>query len=141
MKHITIMVVFIVIFSGCKKSTVNPANNSTVLFDVQINLNDTTTVNLGQTAGLVDGELVFKFDSIIGDGRCPIGVVCVWEGDASIHLTFPDKEDTLHTYLQFKNRTTDGNYTIKLVNLFPYPVHNQSTDTLPHYALFLISKT
>jgi hypothetical protein len=120
-------------FSGCKNDTVNSTN---IPVDVQIVLNDTTGVMAGQMAGLANGELVFKYDSIISDTRCPVGAICLSNDDASIHLTFPKRVDTLHTY----SETVYGNYTIKLIDLFPYRRYRQYTNTFPSCALLLVTK-
>jgi hypothetical protein len=40
----------------------------------------------GQTAMLPSESLSVTFESVIGDSRCPSGVVCFWEGEATIGL-------------------------------------------------------
>ena len=117
--NIAICLVFIL---GCKNNSVAPQSDS---FKI-INLNDTSEVRVGQTVELANRELVFRFDSLIQEGRCPIGVMCCWQGHASIHLTFPNCVDTLDTY--FKPMIEYANYKIFLINLLPYPVWEQPVD-------------
>jgi hypothetical protein len=40
----------------------------------------------GQTAVLASGNLSVTFKSVLADSRCPSGVVCFWEGEATIGL-------------------------------------------------------
>ncbi len=44
------------------------------------------TLAVGQAIGLPEGGSVVL--DKVDDSRCPIGVVCVWEGDSTAHLTF-----------------------------------------------------
>lgn len=121
MKYVSFILI-VVIYFGCKKDSVASPENSTKI----IRLNDTSDVGVGQTAELANGELVFRFDSVINDSRCPIGVECFWQGNASIHLTFPDRVDTLDTI--FKQVLTYGNYKIIFIDLVPYPIWQQAID-------------
>jgi hypothetical protein len=117
-----LFILTVILYFGCRKDSISSPGSVTTI----INLNDTSEVGVGQTVGLTSGELVFRFDSVINDSRCPIGVECVWQGNASIHLTFPDRVDTLDTI--FKQVLTHGNYRIIFIDLLPYPVWQRSTD-------------
>lgn len=110
------------LFFGCKNNSVAPQSDFLIL----INLNDTAEVKVGQTVKLINKELVFRFDSLIQEGRCPIGIWCFWQGHASIQVTFPSRVDTLDTY--FKPMIEYENYKIFLVDLLPYPVWEQPID-------------
>jgi hypothetical protein len=117
-----LFILVVATFFGCKKDSVAPLDNSVKI----IRLNDTSEVWVGQTVGIGTGELVFRFDSLIQEARCPIGLECFWQGHASIHLTFPYGVDTLDTY--FKQVITYGNYRIILIDLLPYPVWQHAID-------------
>ena len=63
----------------------------------------------------------------ISDSRCPIGVMCVWEGNASVefHLTTKKGEydftlDTHHPP-NFKNDTMIESIKYELKDVLPYP--------------------
>jgi hypothetical protein len=117
-----LFIYFVTTFLGCTKDSVASLDNSVNL----VKLNDTSDVRVGQTVRLATGELVFRFDSLIQEGRCPLRVRCTWQGHASIHLTFPDRVDTLDTY--YKQLIADGNYKIIIIDLLPYPIWQQPVE-------------
>ncbi len=51
------------------------------------------TVALGETASL--NGLALTFDAVAEDSRCPVGVDCVWEGQARVSLMAGGQEMTL----------------------------------------------
>jgi hypothetical protein len=77
----------------------------------------------GQEA-LVDG-LSVSFQRVSADSRCPIDVVCVWEGDAAVALLLragspPGESRELHTSGQMGGPATSyAGYTVRLENLQP----------------------
>jgi hypothetical protein len=76
---------------------------------------------------VVDG-LTVGFDRILGDSRCPIGVYCIWEGDAAgnIWLRLPERdkqEFDLHTHRSFQWKVTYDGYVVALINIAPYPYY------------------
>jgi len=77
----------------------------------------------GQEA-LVDG-LSVTFQRVSGDSRCPIDVVCVWEGDAAVALLLraesaASEPRELHTSGQMGGRETSyAGYTVRLETLQP----------------------
>ncbi len=58
-------------------------------------------LQVGQTAALPDGSAALRFVSVPTDSRCPMGVMCIWAGDAVVHLEVLAEADTssvdLHT--------------------------------------------
>jgi hypothetical protein len=80
------------------------------------------------------GDLVVGFGKVASDGRCPIGVVCVWEGNAECEMwaELPGSgpvEFTLHTSPMFAQVFIYQGYEIRLLLLEPYPVYQ---DPPPH---------
>ncbi|SYZ72814.1 hypothetical protein TRIP_C20929 [Candidatus Zixiibacteriota bacterium] len=78
------------------------------------------------------GETI-GFDSILTDNRCPIGVYCFWEGEATtrLHLWTPDS-GTIYFSAKISGLTGPqyswghfpvevGNYTVTILDLSPYP--------------------
>ncbi len=79
-----------------------------------------------------EGMLVFE--SIEEDSRCPVDVTCVWEGEATITLSFHSADGTLHPVSltvigeepegverEHAYRTTMGGFVVFLLRLDPYP--------------------
>jgi hypothetical protein len=79
----------------------------------------------GGSARVGDSGLVIGFRGITGESRCPMDVVCVWQGDATarIQATVGRMAWTgydLHTGLQPQSIKFQD-WTIKLVSVEPYP--------------------
>ena len=81
-------------------------------------------IALGQSQRV--GALSVRFDEVSGDSRCPVGVQCVWEGDAVVVLTVSEPARSgaaleLHTAGRFPREGTYGRYRVQLVSLEPQP--------------------
>jgi hypothetical protein len=91
------------------------------------------TVRVGQTVTISGEQLSLTFAKVTEDSRCPIGVVCIWEGNAQIAVTLstpPNAPETilLNTNPSFPTTGTYLDYTVTLVDLKPYP---RSTGPIP----------
>jgi hypothetical protein len=83
-------------------------------------------LKVGETAIVGPEGLTVGFPRILGDSRCPLGVLCIWEGDAAglVSAKLPSregKEYDLHTHRSFQWKVTYHNYEVSLVNIAPYP--------------------
>jgi hypothetical protein len=81
-------------------------------------------LTLGQSQRV--GGLTVRFDEVSADSRCPLGVQCVWEGDAAVLLTVSEPSRSgaaleLHTAGRFPREGTYGRYRVRLVSLEPQP--------------------
>lgn len=81
-----------------------------------------------QLCTLDDDLVCLTLDSVLEDSRCPIGVNCIWQGNAKLRLSMTTSAnthqfdlDTQPNSTTFKNDTLIGDYRIKLVNVAPYP--------------------
>jgi len=96
----------------------------------QITLNDTLTI--GYQTTLVDeaNHLSLTFDSMLSESRCPIGVVCFWQGNVAVKLTFKkgDLEYPFTFDSYFKPETTVGGYDFHFLDATPYPDISKSVD-------------
>ncbi len=58
-------------------------------------------LKVGQTAVVADSTLALRFEGVPQDSRCPMGVMCVWAGDAVVRLALRTPTDSstadLHT--------------------------------------------
>jgi hypothetical protein len=83
----------------------------------------------GETAQ-VQG-LALKFEGVSADSRCPLGVTCVWEGDAVVIVTARQPPAAgnaleLHTSGRFPQEGAHGRYRIELVSLVPQPREDEA---------------
>lgn len=67
-----------------------------------------------------------RFASVADDSRCPVGVNCIWEGDAEVRLAVRagggrEAEVTLHTSDRFGREARHVGHVFKLVALAPHP--------------------
>jgi hypothetical protein len=85
-------------------------------------------------------------DSLIGDSRCPLEVVCIWQGTAiaKFSVTVNDHQQpvTLSTFKLpgFPSDTILMGYKIEFVDLLPYPDINKSHDISEYRAELKITK-
>jgi hypothetical protein len=92
----------------------------------QPQLNCKLDLKVGESVTVGSEGLVVGFDAVTGDSRCPIGVYCIWEGDAATRLwaEIPGQEREtfdLHTHGGFKRNAVYLDYVISLVGVAPYP--------------------
>ena len=86
----------------------------------------TVDLRVGQTVRLTTEGIAVRFDSVISDSRCPLGLECFWEGDAGARFTIVVAASsptacTLHTKLDPKFFFIVDSLSVKLKRLAPYP--------------------
>jgi hypothetical protein len=91
----------------------------------------------------VDG-LTVKFEGVSGDSRCPIGVQCFWEGDATVTVTVSEPSRAaanleLHTSGKFPREGTYGRYRVRLVSLVPQPREGEGVPAGEYRATLQVS--
>jgi hypothetical protein len=116
---IFILLIVINIFGFCTDSSVDPQNNS-------FTLSDTLMIKYQESLTEEDEEISIKFEELISDSRCPVDVICVWEGDAELRFAFSNTVETIKFNLHtagnyFTKDTVVLGYHIKLLDLYPYP--------------------
>ncbi len=71
-----------------------------------------------------------EIDSVITDSRCPVGVNCIWEGNAEVRLELIVGGNyhhylNLNTNSNFQQDTVISGIAFRLANILPYPsAHN-----------------
>lgn len=107
------------IFSNCIKII----NNSQAV----IGLNENFSIKIGQTVMFEEGKIKIKFIDV-SDSRCPSGVQCIWAGQVRVALNvdYPENNSQkidliLGAGASDENSKIIGGYTIKLLNVEPYP--------------------
>ena len=80
------------------------------------------------------------------DSRCPIGVQCVWEGDATVILAVSQAgtSDTtrieLHTSTRFATRAAYKDLNIRLERVDPYPHKDMKIQLADYVATLAITR-
>lgn len=108
-----IITILLFVLSGCKK---NSGEDDFVL-EKELNL------KAGEVYTAQKDNLTVTVKKIT-DSRCPIGVVCVWAGEASVWLDVNDGK-SWEVVLKTVHQPADtvNNYIFRLINVLPYPVY------------------
>lgn len=89
-------------------------------------LANTFHVGVGGRATVAGEGLTLTFEKLLGDSRCPVNVVCVWEGEAKIRVLAhkPPSEAAaleLNTNDRFGAKAKYLGYEVELLGLTPLP--------------------
>jgi hypothetical protein len=108
------------------------------------NLNDTFELKSQVIAYNYDHNIKIYQDSVLYDGRCPQGFLCLWEGNAGVRYKFIYNHIAhnviLNTYYQFSTDTIIQGYKIKLVSLSPLPRSGVKTEQKDYKSVMVISR-
>lgn len=108
--------------SGGKQVKDNDPENSSA----SVSLDSDFVLAFNQAAELESENLTVKFIKVAEDSRCPVGVECIWPGQAKIDLQIK-RQDEKPEYIQLTSHAGEpnlaiqsiGDYTIKLVKVEP----------------------
>lgn len=107
-------------------------------------LNDTLTIKTNECLVNTEEMISICMDSVTSDSRCPGGVICFWEGEASVRFhTFVDNEVMsfiLSCHPFFRNDTLIDGYNFSLINVSPYPIFDNPIEKEDYSAQILVTK-
>ena len=83
-------------------------------------------VHAGEQATIASERLTLRFAQLIGDSRCPVGMLCLIAGqvDVAIHAEHPPDNATDFTLSSYNAPSTHATYSgfdIQLVDALPRP--------------------
>ncbi len=109
-----------------------------------VKLNREFALAAKEKAAIKTDKLTIEFVSVLEDSRCPVGVDCVWAGNAKVQIKISKGKAAaqifeLNTGLEPKIITFQG-YRIELVSLNPVPKANADTSKIKHAASFIVRK-
>lgn len=111
--------------------TIHP--NLDVPFEIQVG--DTVQVSNGTEITILNVE----------DSRCPADVLCVWQGEAKISINVIKDSQDLGNFvlstLEEKTIQTFDSFTIKLVEVQPYPYSNKEIMLSDYVVTLVVSDT
>jgi hypothetical protein len=107
-------------------------------FDQPFNLNVRESLQLG------DNDLIIGFEGILSDSRCPQDVYCFWEGDAEaslwIQVTGEERQNfVLHTASMFPGLIELNAFTVRLLQVTPYPIIDVPIDPDTYIVTLVVS--
>ncbi|MGI9106097.1 MAG: hypothetical protein ACR2G4_07610 [Pyrinomonadaceae bacterium] len=101
-------------------------------------------LRVGQEISVAGQQLKIKFVAVREDSRCPVGVNCIWAGNARIALKLTqDETKTAEVELNTANESREAsyaNYIVKLVDLAPRPVEGKKLDAGDYVATLAVTK-
>ena len=116
-----------IIFAGVLAAIIYSGCETDLNLKSSLPLNDTIEIANSETKYNYENNLVLRMDSVLNDSRCPSNVQCVWEGNAEVRFLFTvdsiQTDFVLNTHggNNFNSDTVISGYSIKLLNLLPYP--------------------
>ncbi|MBV1869326.1 MAG: META domain-containing protein [Gammaproteobacteria bacterium] len=122
MKKIAFLFLTAILLTGCPLSSVQ--------------FGETFWLKFNATALISDDSLQLSFIDV-EDSRCPVDVVCVWEGEAKVTLLarYGDSDNPVEETLQLTLNANDqhstvtfGDYQLRLFKVRPYPDSRIPTD-------------
>lgn len=92
---------------------------------VQAEPGEPFTLAVGQEAVLGEGALRVRFEEVGEDSRCPVAVVCVWQGNARVRLRLGGTGDgsrlvDVNTGVEPRSAAALG-HRVELLELDPQP--------------------
>ncbi len=110
----------------------------------KVDLGEEFNIKNGQEVVVRVEKLRITFRSVLGDSRCPTGVVCGWAGNGEVAIEVGRKNKKrvvamLNTLLEPKEIVYKG-LKIKLIALSPYPKINEPIDPMDYEATMVVTK-
>ena len=142
MKNFSIIltIVFVGCFA-CKNASEAFFLKDTIAYNLV--LGDTSVIKVRETLINEEKGISILMDSVLSESRCPLGVECIWEGNAAVRFVFKsDNLETkfiLNTALIPKDTTING-YKISLLNLLPYPIYSHPASYSEYHANIIVQK-
>lgn len=93
-------------------------------------LNQQFTLAPGEAASIDGTGVRVQFIRVMADSRCPADALCIWVGDATVHLRVfagaATSDYDLHTASSEQSSIEHGGMRISLVQLQPYPFSHRT---------------
>jgi hypothetical protein len=103
----------VMLLAGCKASLAPVA------------LDEAFVLAPGERVFVEEATLRIGFVEVTGESRCPLDAICVWAGDATVHVGVSEAGSIdryeLHTGDPVRKVVSHRGFTIHLVDLQPYP--------------------
>jgi hypothetical protein len=115
---ILITILFLFALASCHDDAVDS------VFD----FGDELELKAGDIVGTNDRRVVLKLTDV-NDSRCPTGVECFWQGEASVSFELNYNGITNFTLSSFHNPSdTIKNLSFKLISVEPYPISTREIE-------------
>lgn len=121
------IVVMLLSCLACATGEVRGAANSATVDRVT---DETLELRNGASTPVAGTAARITFVGVTDDSRCPVGVTCIWEGDAIVRLRVNSGSQApvdlqLHANARFSQAGRAGSLTVTLIRLEPLPRADQ----------------
>lgn len=127
--------------SSVKKPEPTPASRVACDVSSAPSLGAGFKLRVGGVASIAGEKLRVEFQELLSDSRCPVGVVCVWAGEAKIRVRIERPPDA-PAELDLSTRVPAKylSYELQLVNVAPAPVAGNEADPSEYCAEIRIAR-
>jgi len=106
-------------------------------------LNERFTLAPNESAEIEGTSFRLEFRGVTGDSRCPADAICIWGGDAIVHVRAIDTGQTdfeLHTGDASQGVVVHRQVQIKLEELQPYPFSSRTIAPGDYRATLIVTR-
>lgn len=104
-------------------------------------------LKIDQTTALKSDNIKVKLLNVTDDSRCPSDVVCIWAGQVNVLVNVTKNDENLgdvtltlgagNPDLAVKNV---GDYSVKVIEVNPYPISTHKIETSEYIVTLTVSK-
>jgi hypothetical protein len=110
----------------------------------EVKMNQEFTLGVNQQVFVNTEGLIIEFVSVLEDSRCPVGVNCIWAGNAKIRIKVSNSNKESKAFeLNTNLEPTDilfQDYKIHLVRIEPRPQADAPLKTEDYLATLLLTR-
>ncbi|MDW7658218.1 MAG: hypothetical protein SCM11_13710 [Bacillota bacterium] len=129
-----LMLSFLLVASGCTGS--RPA--------VEFKPGEKFTIGVGESAEIIDEDLIITFVKVIGDSRCPKDAVCIWSGVVSFQVNITYRGASYQLALNQPGLTDQAEYRFFNYDLTfridPYPSASEPVESKDYQLTMTVGK-
>jgi hypothetical protein len=151
---LALILISLTLLTGCTPP-VSPTPTKPIPTDTTTSPNDNLQANqpfsltMGESVIFQPAGLTVEFNSVISDSRCPSDVVCVWAGEATVHIIATTQGPAVEADLIIPGSDKDtiqlkgdvgAAYNLKLLDLTPHPNSKIETSDKQYQASFIFEQ-
>jgi hypothetical protein len=129
---------FIVLLSGCAGGAGSRLKCETPTGQDPV-LGSSFNLRYGEHSTLAGENLTLTFMQVLEESRCPVGVQCIWEGNARVGVKAekpPSRSATLelNTSGRYDREARYEGYKVQLLHVVPHPWHGYTLQAIDYCA-------
>ncbi|WP_375509597.1 hypothetical protein [uncultured Nostoc sp.] len=133
--------------SRIEVQSIAQGNHQQLMARVGTTLDTPFYLKYGKTAYLPTEKIEIKFSKVIQDSRCPTKVTCIWQGQVIIGLDIIKNGQQVSTLMLTLIPGSDAlpiqfldKYSVRLIEVSPYPHSGQTSALKDYIAKIVVSK-